>query len=234
LHSIQSRVPPAHSYKRFYCRHCGFTVDAPQDCGHRFCPTCARRRAFRIRNRLTWLLNNNQPKTGFILKMITLSTSNCQDLDRGVRHLVSSFRKLRQRKIWKTHIDGGANIIEVKGRPGSWHPHLHVICWSRRIDWDDLRKAWTSVSGGLGCYIINTSSKSACFYVTKYITKPEVPQGTWEELGKVLVKYRLFQRFGSWHSLVIPKRVYEYACPKCSHTWWVPDWMVEQAVRRGG
>lgn len=233
MYGYSSRTLPSHEYRRVYCRKCGHCADVPKDCGHRFCPTCAKRRSYRVRNRLLFILDNNRPKPGYILKMITLSTRNCQSLEIGVRHLVKSFRRLRQRNIWKTHVDGGATIIEVTGEPGNWHPHLHILCWCRRIDWKSLKNSWTSVSGGLGCYIINTSRKSACFYVTKYITKAEVPEGAWDKVGKILVKYRLFQRFGSWQGIKIPKKISDYPCPKCGCTVWVPDWMIEKALRRG-
>lgn len=224
-------LPPSHAIRQLFCSHCGFRIDAPIDCGDRFCRVCAPRRAFRVRNRLRWILDNTRPKPGYMLKMITLSVSNSHDLEKGVRLLVSSFRRLRQRRIWKDHVSGGATIIEIKGRPNNWHPHLHVLCYARWINWHQLQPAWASVSGGLACYIQNIQGDTALRYVTKYITKAEIPEFLEYSVGKVLSKYRLFQRFGEWHGLKVPKKLYDYPCPSCSKVIWVSDIQIDRAIR---
>lgn len=224
-------IPDPHSFRRLYCSHCGFSINVPIDCGYRFCPTCAPRRAFRIRNRLHWIFKNHRTKAGECLKMITLSTTNCVNLEPGVKSLVASFRRLRQRNIWKYHVSGGAVIIEIKGRPNNWHPHLHILCYSRFIPWEKLRSAWTKVSGGTAVYIQNLDETSAARYVTKYLTKADVPPFLSESVSKVLIKFRLFQRFGDWHSLRIPRKLYDYPCPNCQHSIWVCDLTIEKLCR---
>lgn len=217
---MKSNTPTPHDYRILYCSHCGFALKVPIDCGFRFCPTCSKRQAFRVRNRLSWIFDNYRPEPGYMLKMVTLSTINCQDLDKGVKSLIHSFRRLRQRRVWKDHVSGGATIIEIKGRPNSWHPHLHILCYSLRLPWRPLLQAWTAVSGGTACYIQNVDSTRARNYVTKYITKADVPPFLLDGLSKILVKYRLFQRFGDWHSLRIPKKLYDYPCSNCGKSEW--------------
>lgn len=224
-------LAPPHALRRLFCSHCGFSIDVPIDCGDRFCSLCSPRRAFRVRNRLRWILENSNPKPGYMLKMITLSTANCKDLDKGVTALVRSFRRLRQRRIWRDHVDGGATIIEIKGRPNNWHPHLHILCYSRWIDWYKLQPAWASISGGTACYIQNVSMDRALYYVTKYITKADVPEFLEYSVGKVLSRYRLFQRFGSWHGLKVPKKLCDYPCPTCASLIWVSDIQIDKAIR---
>ncbi|MBA7673099.1 hypothetical protein ES703_81287 [subsurface metagenome] len=223
--------PPPHQTRRFMCWHCGFLIDVPIDCGDRFCALCSARRAFRVRNRLQWILDNSQPKPGYMLKMITLSTSNCKDLELGVKHLIRCFRRLRQRQLWRSHVEGGAVVIEIKGRPNNWHPHLHILCYSRWINWSELQPAWLSISGGLACYITNISTDTALRYVTKYITKADVPAFLEYHVGKILSRFRLFQRFGSWHSLLVPKKLYDYPCPNCSTVDWVAMSRVDRMIR---
>lgn len=223
--------PPAHNYRLLYCRFCGFRLNVPIDCGNRFCPVCSKRRAFRIRNRISWILSNHQTKPGFCLKMITLSRPNCDQLDEGVSALVNSFRRLRQRKIWIDHVSGGATVIEVTGRPHDWHPHLHILCYSRYIPWKKLRSAWQSCSGGTAVYIQNMTADRAKVYVTKYVTKTDSPPHLSESISNVLRKYRLFQRFGDWHSLRIPKKLYDYPCPTCGRSHWIVEFDVEKAMR---
>ncbi len=228
---MTDRSQSPHAIRRLFCSHCGFTINAPIDCGDRFCQVCAPRRAFRVRNRLQWILDNTRPKPGYMLKMITLSVANSSDLEKGVKTLVISFRRLRQRRIWKDHVQGGATIIEIKGRPNNWHPHLHILCYSRWIDWHKLQPAWASCSGGLACYISNIKSDTALRYVTKYITKADLPEFLEYSVGKVLSKYRLFQRFGDWHSLSIPKKLFDYPCPSCCKIIWVSDIQIDKAIR---
>jgi hypothetical protein len=166
-----------------------------------------------------------------MLKMITLSKTNCRDLDSGVADLIRSFRRLRQRRLWKDHVDGGAVVIEIKGNPGFWHPHLHILCWSRWLPWLQLHAAWKSVSDGLGCYIQNVGQDTAIRYVTKYVTKTDLPDRDQQAVGKVLIRYRLFQRFGSWHHIFIPKLKSDYPCPNCGESDWICDWQLDRIAR---
>lgn len=224
-------APDPHSLRRLFCSGCGFSIDVPIDCGNRFCSVCAPRRAFRVRNRLRWLLDKCPPPPGYSLKMITLSVPNCKDLDVGVRHLIKSFRRLRSRKFWFKNVIGGATIIEVKGRPNNWHPHLHVLCYSLWLDWYKLKPDWAAVSGGEACYISNLDTDTALRYVTKYITKADVPEFLEYDVGRVLNRFRLFQRFGSWHGIKLPKKLHDYPCPSCTRTIWVSDIQVSRCSR---
>lgn len=228
---MSANPPKPHATRRLYCRDCGFILDVPIDCGDRFCSLCSARRAFRVRNRLRWILQHTHPPPGYMFKMLTLSVSNSQDLAEGVHHLVKSFRKLRARQFWKKNVVGGAALIEIKGRPNNWHPHFHILCYARWLDWHKLQPLWSSVSGGQACYISNISTDSALRYVTKYITKPDVPPFLEYDVGRVLSRFRLFQRFGSWHHLFIPKKLYDYPCPNCSQSWWLSDIVVSRASR---
>jgi len=223
--------PSPHAHRTLSCSACGFRVSVPIECGNRFCPLCSKRRAFRIRNRISWILSNHRPKAGYSLKMITLSTTNCKQLDPGVSFLIQSFRRLRQRHIWSSHVSGGATIIEIKGRPNDWHPHLHILCYSRFIPWKKLRSAWNHISGGTAVYIQNVTADRAKLYVTKYVTKSDSPPSLDHDLSTVLNKYRLFQRFGDWHSLKIPKKLYDYPCPNCQRSTWLVDIYIERHVR---
>lgn len=229
---MNTALPAPHEYRNLTCSHCGFRISVPIDCGFRFCPTCSKRRAFRVRNRLQWIFDNSRPEPGYMLKMVTLSTFNCKDLEAGTTFLVSCFRKLRYRALWKRCVSGGATIVEIKGRPNSWHPHLHILCYARWLPWRELRSAWMNISGGTAVYIQNVSTDRAKLYATKYVTKAEVPPFLLDGVSRVLIKYRLFQRFGNWHSLRIPKRLFDYPCPTCSKTAWLADYIIDSYCRR--
>lgn len=223
----------SHGWRRIYCVFCGAWLDVLVDCGQRFCPECSKRRSRRIRNRLQLLLAKNEqiPKAG--LKMITLSMPNCISLDDGIKDLVSSFRRLRQRVVWKQYVIGGAYVIEVKGRPGNWHPHIHAIVYSYYIPWARLRSSWRQCSGGTAVYINKVDGPRAIGYITKYITKADVPPALMDEVGRSLARFRLFTRFGTWHNITLPLLKYETPCTRCGRTDWVVDVEIDRRIKYG-
>lgn len=158
--------------------------------------------------------------------MLTLSVKNCSDLDSGIRHLISSFRRLRQRALWKRYCYGGAYVIEIKGGPGNWHPHIHAIIYSCYIPWASLRSAWFDVSGGTAVWISDISDDRAKLYVTKYLTKFDIPAAQLDLVSASLRRYRLFNRFGEWHNILIPKHVYDTPCKQCGQLDWVIDFKI--------
>lgn len=219
-----------HQWRTLTCCHCGYEISVLVDCNNRFCPDCSPRRAARIASRLTFLINKIQKKPTWGLKMITLSTTNCKQVDSGIRHLIQSFRRLRNRQLWQSHVDGGAFVIEVTGRPGNWHPHIHAIVYSRYIPWKQLHSAWRRVSGGTACFITSCSKEGATRYVTKYITKSDVPSHLLLQLSTELRRFRLFQRFGTWHNIKLPARVYDYRCEACGRSDWLANTYLEHHI----
>lgn len=223
---------PEHSWRVLVCAHCGHEIKVLVDCKNRFCSQCAPRRSARISNRLNWLVNHIKPLPGYRLKMITLSTSNCSDIRSGVSHLLKSFRKLRQRTFWREKVEGGGFVIEITGRPGNWHPHIHAVLYSSYMPWRRLWKDWKQVSGGNAVYITSCSPDAAMRYITKYISKSIVPPHLQVQLSMELSRYRLFQRFGSWHGLKLPSRVWDYRCESCGRCDWLADVYQEHIQRR--
>lgn len=222
-----------HGWRTLYCSKCGHRITVQVDCGRRFCTVCSRRRSRRIRNRLQLLFTKTEkiPKAGF--KLVTLSKANCEELDAGIKDLIASFRRLRQRSLWKTYVLGGAFVIEIKGRPGNWHPHIHAIVYAYYIPWERLRSAWMRCSGGHAVWINAVSTDKAIGYVTKYITKCDVPAALLDDVGESLRRFRLFTRFGIWHNIVLPKLIFEYPCQSCGRSDWIVDFIIERAIRYG-
>lgn len=139
-------------------------------CGDRFCLPCARARAAKVRHRLETLVGEQRPLA------ITFTVRNKDvPLTVALNHLLSSFRRLRQQKVWKENIKAGAAFVEVKRGKGSgfWHPHLHVIAVGSYIERRRLSDAWLKATGDSFRVSIDwaNSAADAGNYACKYATK---------------------------------------------------------------
>lgn len=220
-----------HGWRFLFCTKCGHRIRVLVDCGHRFCPNCSRRRARRVRNRLQALIDKNEHFPKARLKMLTVSQPNCVHLDDGIKKLVAAFRRLRQRALWDRYVFGGAFVIEVKGRPGNWHPHIHAVIYSYRIPWRRLRSSWRQCSGGTACWISNVTADKAKNYITKYMTKTDLPSALIDDVSTSLRRFRLFTRFGSWHNIVLPKMIMDTPCDSCGSSEWIVDFEIDRMLR---
>lgn len=217
-----------HGYISVDCVKCGHIHRAIRPCGLRFCPVCALKRRIRVRNHLHELFKLIKRRPGYRIKMLTLSTPNPEDLKKGVNDLIGSFRRLRQRQFWKKYVDGGLAVIEIKGRPGSWHPHLHVILYSKFLPWAEVRKHWEKVSGGTAVWISNIPQGKAIYYVTKYVTKIDCPDIASEDPNIAMQGRHLFMKFGDWARIKLPIRKFLFICVNCGAS----DWLTEFDLRR--
>lgn len=156
-----------------------------ETCKLRICPVCRRRIQAKAAARVLDFMQQ-RPDEKWQFHTFTLKHSTAplhQQLDR----LINSFRKLRQRKLWRSHVVTGYAVIEVKFHPAGtyspndrlrtydeWHPHLHVVARTDFIPWGPLRKAWHEVTGdsdNIDCEPCESASHAA-HYVAKYIGKP--------------------------------------------------------------
>lgn len=211
-----------HEFIHLTCEHCGHTIDVPVYCGNRFCGVCAPARHARIADRLRFLVANTPRKPGYHLKFLTLTIANMPDLEKMVSYLVSCFRRLRNRAIWKKYVDGGAFVIEVTGRPNNWHAHVHAIIFAKYIPRDKLVIAWKSISSGLGVDIRQVPTDALCNHLIKYLSKRQEPDMVTDEKEKVLRSYRLFQPFGCWYKLQKKYKRKPHPCEECGHLSWTP------------
>jgi len=169
-----------------------------------------------VRSRLEFLVKNVKPPSSYNFKHLTLTIKNQQNLSTMVQSIVKSFRKLRQTRSWKLHVNGGAFVLEITGKPSAWHVHLHIIIESRYYDWKTLLDLWMRLSTGRGVYIQDIPRRQIIRYLTKYLSKTSVEPLISEDVNKALKGTRLFQPFGSWFSI---NRTYEkpvQLCQRCS------------------
>ena len=204
-----------HFFTSVICMACGTTITVPVYCGNRFCQICSRARRGRVYRRLKFMLDNMQKIRGYSLKMLTFTISNQADLPAMLQVLVKSFRILRSRAWWKNSVEGGAFVLEVTGRPGNWHAHIHTLCSCRYLPWDSLRALWFRISGGRGVYISQCHGTTHAAYLTKYITKTDAPDQVSAEIAANLKGFRLFQPFGSWFKIIKNFPKHHPACKRC-------------------
>ena len=84
-------------------------------------------------------------------KFITLTIPNVEYLSADdLKGLIASFRRLRQRKYFKSVCRGGLYKIEVtnQGKGKGWHPHLHLLADAGFISSFHLSFEWCQVTGG--------------------------------------------------------------------------------------
>lgn len=176
-----------------------------ESCKLRICPVCRRRLQQRSADRVLDFMASAGPAPW---QFITLTLKHCRStLPTQLDRLVRCFRRLRQRKLWRSHIKTGYAVIEVTFHPrdslapggrlrdhSEWHPHLHVVAQTEWIDWSQLRRDWLEVTGdsdNIDCQRVESSSHAA-HYVSKYIGKPP-DMNLRSEPGRAAEYYRSLQ-----------------------------------------
>ena len=173
-------------------------------CHDRLCIPCAGTRQAVIRRNALRLIPDRPHR------FLTLTIRNVgQDLATMLNRLYTSFRKLRQRSIWKTRVFGGVAFCEVtyNAERQTWNPHLHCILDGYYIDRPDLSRAWLAVTGdsfNVNIRLIRTKY-AVVNYVTKYATKPLphsviVGGASLPEAIEAFKRRRLVLTFGTWRN----------------------------------
>lgn len=221
-----------HQFRRLYCTKCGHPIDVPVYCKNRFCRYCTRARSAKIRSRLSQYIEAAAFEKGFALSMLSLTIPNVADAGAGARECVASFRRLRHRSRWKMLVKGGAFVIETTWSSESWHVHIHAIIEAKYFPFEELLALWKECSPGQGVYISRKSKSVALAYLTKYLTKNDVPEERVDELNDSLRDFRLFQPFGTWYGNLPPAPPRAYPCPKCGNIVWMPE-IIMQLLAKG-
>ena len=145
---------------------------------------------------------------GKTLRFVTL-TVRSQPTDRLadlIKHVRTSFSKLRTKPVWKQTQLGGAAVLEVKRtNAGTWHPHLHVITHGAFIDVKLIRRTWLEITGDSQNVDVSLvrDNDNAARYIVKYVTKQFGNDVTRHEHLLIeaidaLKGSRLVNTFGDW------------------------------------
>ena len=211
-----------HLYKSIVCAHCGELIRVPVYCKNRFCEVCSPARQHRVREKIKHLLKCADFSGGYFLAMITVSLPNTKELLPGVELLVRSFSRLRRSALWKRSIRGGVYVIEITGKPGSWHPHIHALVEQKFISWKSFHARWNALTGATAFHVQRIPTGAAERYLTKYLTKPAGSPEHVLQIATDLRHTRLFQPFGTWHGKIGSWQKLPYPCPECGECCWYP------------
>lgn len=182
-------------------------------CKCRHCEPCMRAKANLLSANLHKRLTE-KPNGRYRFITLTLRHTDTPLKDQ-VKRLYTSFRKLRNGKLWRKSQRGGAAVLEIKWSKDSrkWHPHLHVISEGDFIDQKSLSGAWHSATGDSQIVDIRqlSSEKDAAHYVAKYMSKG-VNNEVWndEEAASEWISAtkgtRMCLTFGTWRGYGLLKR----------------------------
>jgi len=192
-------------------------------CNLRVCPRCKAGSAKRIRESLQHAAAFPDPKNTLFLTF-TLKHSR-RSLKVQLADLLASFRRLRQRKFWKTSAGSGYAITEVtwNRKTERWHPHLHVVVNAHWIDQRTLSRLWLQVTRSSKIVHVRRCDprQSPAAYLSKYLAK--TPESVLAAGSDRLLEFfdaikgkRLLNPFGK-----VPKISSEREHP-CAVTDWEP------------
>lgn len=226
-------IRPTHTYTTIYCQSCGHSHAIPERCGRRFCAICSRSAATRTRRRLEWICDKMvKPKThGW--KFVTLTLVSSDDLSAMIDHLIASFRKLRNRRIWKDAVTGGVYVLEVTHGTAGWHAHLHIIAMMRYVPQQWLSAVWKSISGSPILDIRAVKGRSPIGYVTHYLTTFDLPDNVVLIAEGAVHNRRLWSPFGVAHDLNLTYVPPLYPCPQCGQVAWITQRAIEWGCAHG-
>ena len=121
------------------------------------CPVCAPRIGHERADQITALVAAHEQAGGRVY-LLSLTTrhglgDDLQELRRGVSNAWRKLTQSKQWKKWRGRVDciGDVRALETTHGRNGWHPHLHVLLFTRALDpkleasWDDwLSEAWQS------------------------------------------------------------------------------------------
>ena len=174
-------------------------------CRLRWCPFCAESRKYRVQEAVkTWLPDMRRPK------FLTLTLKHtASPLSHQIKHLYSSFQKLRKSKYFRDHIEGGVWFFQIKQseNDGLWHPHLHCLIDALFMPRQHLSDMWYRITKTSVVVDIRQVKNQATMvdYVARYAAKPgdlkDMDIETRVELIDALHGRRLVGTWGSGREL---------------------------------
>jgi len=174
-------------------------------CEFRLCPDCARRQANKKFNKYqgrVYAYARTHRVTPMHL-VLTQEKRKGESLQGSVDRLMTAYRKLIRRSVWKEYFKGGLWSIEFTFDGTAYHTHLHLMVFRAKfIDVDLLRAEWSAAGGGQNLRLLKIDDVGRGLReVLKYIAKPiDIGNFTATNLKDVLKMKgkRFFGTFGEF------------------------------------
>jgi len=179
-------------------------------CRLRWCPLCARSRAFFVAQQTqNWVADAVEP--AFLTLTLKHSSAPLRD---QCQALVRYFKTLRTHKSLRKKIRGGIWFLQVTYNPtlSQWHPHLHILLDMQFVPQTHLSKLWNSITHGSAIVDVRRvkSPNHAAKYVSRYVARP-IDLSTLSDAARVVViqqlhGLRLLNAFGTAHAAKVINR----------------------------
>lgn len=211
------------------CSHCGYVYYAKLGCGHRSCPVCNRKWAFKLTKRYAKAVANMQNP-----KLVTLTLRNVpKRLRAEVIRIRKCWRKLIRREPFVFSFRGGIYRIECKNIGNGWNVHLHCLVDSVFVSQKQISDAWYSLTKD--SFVVDIRKVNGVFgvgYVLKDMGKVDrlIAPEYRAEYDKAMKGLHLVDTFGYLYGCKVPKLCYH--CPECDSYAWVSayDSLFEDAL----
>lgn len=199
------------------CRYPTIRVDSqgelffsPSRCRDRLCPLCARIASRQTQARVQIAIEKWDQCRHLTLTLKSTDSPLVEQLDR----LIGCFRRVRQRRWWKSRVKGGIGTVEItfNKTTNQWHPHLHLLLDGSYMPHAEISDQWRDVTGDSPIVYITAvhGREEATRYIAKYVTKPAdvvtLDQDRAVELAKALSGRRTLIAFGAAHGVKLPVR----------------------------
>lgn len=168
-------------------------------CRDRFCLVCMSLRSAAMVRRFDHIL-----AMWPLVRMMSFTVRSQSSLQDQIVFLRASFRELRRRRAWKTHVTGYLVTMEVTHSVAGWHAHLHVLADGSYWPFEELKMEWKSVTKAEGSVDIRRagSVKEALKYVIKPKNLMGMDKAVMTELIETLKGVRTLSTGGSLRGLV--------------------------------
>lgn len=170
-------------------------------CKLRWCPICRDVSRMIVTSAVTdWLKLQKYPK------MITLTLQHNDDpLAVQIKHLYTSFQKLRRRAYFQRLVTGGVWFFQLKYNADSeqWHPHIHCLVAGKFLPHTRLKNLWFTITGDSHVVDIRpVKDLEGCSReVARYATSPaDITAVTFERALEIYYATKHRRICGSWGS----------------------------------
>lgn len=222
---MEFQTADGHGLRRLFCANCGHVRTVPIYCKNRFCRYCSAPILRKAARRMRHLLTETKLPKYHKWYMLTLTIPNSPDLKQMAKDLREGFASLRRTRKWKENILGGFYVIEVKKGNGGWHAHIHACLARPYVSdwWPWLFSAWKQRTNSQMVHEDYIPPERVVRYVTKYMTKDEMPDEDRADANDALRYSRLVCPFGACFDVAKTFKPLKTQCPCCQESIWISE-----------